>query len=128
MKPRFVELAKKAARCSTHQFRVGAVVTHRNQVISFGYNKPTKTHPKSRNRWGRIHAELDAILGVPLDVLRGANVYVVRLTRSGLLATSRPCVDCLAYLRDVGIRKMFFVDEKRIVREENVRGESHQYH
>lgn len=121
MKPRFVELAKRAARNSTHHnFRVGAVIVRKNQVLSFGHNKPTQTHPRSRNAWRRIHAELDAILGVPLEVLRGADAYIVRITHTGLLAMSRPCIDCVNLLREVGIRKMYYSNEKRVVQEENV--------
>ena len=120
MKPRFVELAKRAARHSQHSMRVGAVVARKNQVLSLGFNQPTKTHPKSRNEFARIHAELDAILGVPLDALRGTSVYVVRLTKTNLLASSHPCKDCMNLLREVGVRKVFFVDDKRAIQEESI--------
>ena len=126
MKPRFVELAKRAARYSEHQFRVGAVVVHKNRLVSFGHNQPLKSHPRSRNRWGRIHAELHAILGVPLEVLRGTSLYVVRLTRVGLLATSHPCLECMALIREVGIKRIYFVNDKRIVEEENVQSINNQ--
>lgn len=122
MKLRFVELAKRAARHSQYHMRVGAVITRKNQVLSLGFNKPSKTHPRSRSRWSRIHAELDAILGVPLDALRGSSVYVVRLTKAGLLAMSRPCSDCMVLLKEVGVRKVYYVDRGRVIREEAVHG------
>lgn len=120
MKPHFIKLAKKAASYSLHQFKVGAVIVRKNRLLSFGHNKPHRTHPRSKNAWNRIHAELDAILGVPLEELKGAEAYVVRITNTGLLAMSRPCEHCMALLKEVGIRKVYYTDNKRAVQVERV--------
>jgi len=116
MKPRFVNLAKRAARGSKLPFRVGAVIIHRNQVISLGTNK-AKTHPRSMTAFKAIHAELDAVLGVPLEELRGSTMYVIRITNSELIAMAKPCIHCMALLRQVGIRKIFYSTEKRQIEE-----------
>jgi deoxycytidylate deaminase len=120
IKPRFVRLAERAARCSTHNFRVGAVVVKRNQVLSIGFNQPGKTHPKAHTAWQRIHAELDAVLHLPHDETRGATMIVVRLTKTGLLAMSRPCGVCYALLRYAGFKSVAYSTAERVIVEERI--------
>lgn len=89
---------------STHRFRVGAVVYRGHKILGKGYNKPEKTHPKARTPFNRIHAEFDAILGIPKEKLKGASIYVHRWTRNGTYALAKPCVFCEAMLKAVGIK------------------------
>ena len=114
MNERFVDLAKRAAQYSKHRMRMGAVIVQKNRLVSFGANK-CSTHPRSTNAWRSVHAELDALLNVPPERLNGGTVYVVRLTRTGLLATSRPCMDCQALLSSVGVRYMYYVNNERTI-------------
>lgn len=114
MNERFVDLATRAARYSEHPMRMGAVIAQKNRLVSFGCNK-RRTHPKSPNAYKAIHAELDAVLNIDPERLEGATVYVVRLTRGGQFATSRPCTDCYKLLASLGIRHMFYVNSDRKV-------------
>jgi deoxycytidylate deaminase len=119
MNTRFVELAKRAALRSSHKYHVGAVLTRGNKVVSFGTNQP-KTHPQSYCFWKTIHAEADALLGVPLSESKGGTMFVVRITRTGLLATSRPCQACFAMLRDYGVKKVYYINDARELVHENI--------
>ena len=93
------------------KFRMGAVLIKRNKVLSVGFNNPLKTHPKSNNKWKTIHAELDVLLGVPKDDLKGASVYVVRINKKGLMRSSKPCVDCQVLLEHAKIKEVFFLND-----------------
>lgn len=125
--PRIVgplRLAIRAAQQSAVRFRMGAVLFHgASRIISYGYNKQ-KTHPRGvppRSKGGyppTIHAELDAVLGVDRDDMRNARLLVIRLTKSGLLATSRPCPGCIRLLEHCRISLIYYVDESRKIVEE----------
>ena len=119
MKPRFFELARRMTMYSCHtKHRIGAVLVQKNHVVSVGANRSTQTHPKSTNRWRSIHAELDAILGVPAWRLRGSTIYVVRVTKSGLLAHSKPCADCAAMLIAAKVHRFCYIGPTREFRSE----------
>lgn len=93
---------------SEHRFRVGAVVYRNGRLLGYGHNKPNKTHPKARTPFNRIHAEFDAILGIPKDKLKGASIYVHRLLRDHSGGLAKPCVHCEAMLRAVGIKDIWY--------------------
>lgn len=73
-----------------------------------------KTHPTmQRNNPDKtwtpgLHAEVHACLGVDLDLLQGATVYVARLRKDGRFGLAAPCEICTRFLRGVGIRSVFF--------------------
>jgi deoxycytidylate deaminase len=111
-----IELAIQQARKSTHtKARVGAVIFHKKTVLAAAYNKPFALSKRlapqfhSKLRVG-IHAEAAAILGARTD-LRGAEMLVVRIGRSGALRMSKPCPWCWAYCQYVGIKSVTFSDE-----------------
>jgi deoxycytidylate deaminase len=111
MKTRFFDLAKRAARQSNSRYLMGAVVVKGRYVVSWGCNK-SKTHPKSSNPWRTVHAELDAVIGVPDDRLRGSDLYIVRVTRSGQVSMSRPCAYCWSLLQAAGVKRVYYSDKK----------------
>lgn len=124
-----VRLAIRAAQRSDVRFRMGAVVFSRNRIISFGVNKG-KTHPNGILKQLRaiayptIHAELDALLGVDIDEflnVASVDIIVVRLTKSGMFATSRPCHGCLQLLQRYNIRNMYYIDKNRQLTRERCR-------
>lgn len=120
---RIIALAKREAEKSVHRrFRMGAIVFRHHNIAGSGFNKPNKTHPKSAQNFQTIHAELAAIL----DVARrwtstaDASMLVVRVTKSGLLATSRPCAYCYQLIREAKIRDLFFIGPNRLIEHEFV--------
>ena len=94
----------------------------RNQVLSIGFNRPHQTHPKAQTAWQRIHAELDALLHMTSDETRGATMIVVRLTKTGLLAMSRPCSVCYSMLQLAGFKSIVYSSAERTVVEEAING------
>ena len=112
MKLKFFDIARRLSKKSTYCHRLGAVVVKKNRIIGMGFNKPFKTHPKSGNRFKTVHAELDAILGIDAEELKGSTVYVYRETKDGLPANARCCKHCEEMLKLVGVKKICYTIDK----------------
>jgi deoxycytidylate deaminase len=109
---RMIGLAIKISGLSTHRCQMAAVIARGNRVVSIGVNK-NKSHPKqinphTGNQGASIHAELDAILGKPEEVLKGADIYIGRRLKDGSWGLARPCNQCWAILASVGIRNVVY--------------------
>lgn len=93
-------LAEKASRLNKgdRNFIFGAVAIRNDDVIVYAYNgspgEPTPEH----------HCE--ARLVRKLD--QGATVYLVRLTKDGQWANSKPCPDCMRALRRAKVKKVIY--------------------
>lgn len=100
-------LAKKMADSSTMNPKVGAVVVTGKHLFG-GYNK-NKTHTKYANPEihirKSIHAELDCLNRMPLE--EAEEIYVYRELH-GKPAMARPCNHCMSFLKEVGIRKIYY--------------------
>lgn len=109
---RYLRRAERAAMFSTHPVhKMGAVIIRNGNLIGGGWNK-NHSHPRSRSYAHTIHAELAAIIMAgwwhgTLD----ADLYVVRITKAGSMATSKPCSDCMDLIRDAGIKSVTYISE-----------------
>ncbi len=105
---KFQRLLKRLKTYSTHPVhQVSAIIAHRNQIISTGFNK-YKTNPHSKHPWKYLHAELDAILDNKFADLKGSTIYIYRETRDGVPAISKPCESCMNAIRLAGIKKICY--------------------
>lgn len=111
-----LNVALKLAQGSEHYSQcLGAVIARGHRIISVGWNK-SKTHPKQlpymkngKNVSTRtVHAELDAIIGVPADLLFGATIYVARALRVRGFGLAKPCAACRKAIEAAGIRRMVY--------------------
>lgn len=92
-------------------FILGAVLVRNNRVISQGFNNPFKTHSISAGtRSGSIHAEMDAVVGINRDHVRGSDIYVYRHAVRYGASISKPCIHCRMALMQAGIRRVFYID------------------
>ena len=94
-------------------YKHGAVLVRGNIVLNASHNKNAYTRFGERFRRrdkgdATHHAELGCILGLDRSITRGADVYVVRVGRSGNLLLSKPCDMCEAALRHVGVRRVYY--------------------
>ena len=105
MQTKYFRLAERIAIQSTHRVKIGAVLVKKGQVLSVGYNKVGKTHPKYR--WC-LHAELDVCLGIHRHDLTGASVYLFRHNRLGVVQLCRPCGTCQSVLKDLGVKSVCY--------------------
>lgn len=111
--PSFLALAVQEALKSDHYHRMGAIIFNKKSILSRGYNKSFRfahnLHPKYTRYPNSIHAEVDAILKARKS-LKGAEILVVRLGKRGELRLALPCVYCMSYLQDIGIKRVYYSD------------------
>ena len=115
----FIDSALRVAAKSTSEIQMGAVLTQGRKVISSGFNKMNQTHPRYRRirSLKNIHAELACILGIHKNDLKGCEVYVARVRKSGASALAAPCEACITLLREVGCKKVVFTISDGVIGE-----------
>ena len=126
----YFKVAKAIAELSDfHRVSVGCVAVYGHKIISSGCNS-SKTHPaqKKLNIYrfdvdtpATIHAEVSALL--PLISRKDINfsdvsLYVYREYKNGNPAISRPCPSCMALIRQLGIRKIYYSGDNSFINEE----------
>ena len=128
---RYIRMAKSIAQISeANRQKMGCVVEYKGHVINFSVNS-NKTHPlqKEYNKFRfdddstphSLHAEIAALAplrNADIDWNR-VNVYIFRIRKDtphhGGLA--RPCKSCMAYLKDLGIKNIYYSTEYGYVHE-----------
>lgn len=113
MKFKFFALGRKIALKSTYRHQLACVIVKKNKVLSTGFNKANKTHPKSAVPFNTVHAELAAILSAKSAEIRGADAYVYREYKTGLPAMAKPCIHCMELLRQVGVANVYFTTDAK---------------
>lgn len=109
--------------------KIGCCAVYKHKIISSGCNS-TKTNPtqKRLNAYrfdadtpATIHAELSCLL--PLinrkDIdFSDVALYIYREYKNNELALARPCASCMALIRELGIRKLFYTGDGSYINEE----------
>lgn len=114
MKLKYILLARKISKSSDYKFKIGAVLVKKNKILSFGYNKPHKTHPRSPHPYKTIHAELDCILNLKEKDIKNSEIYIYREHANGRLANAKPCSYCLSLLKSLSIKVIYFTNDNSI--------------
>lgn len=115
---RWFRWALAAAKQSEHGiYKMGAVIVNNGKLVAIGHNK-NKTHPDAKNYTTKIHAELDALIGwrIPNRSTFEGNMYVVRLTNGGAMATSKPCKDCMVLIKEADLSSVTYIDEYGMIK------------
>jgi len=133
----FREAMREAEKSDFPRFHVGCVVTYKGHVISAAHNSE-KTDPlqKEYNRYRHfkyqnhsevrhsLHAEIKALKSIPYPVReqvewKDVSVYTYRIC-PGLshgFGISRPCESCRKYIKDLGIRNIYYTTDDGYVYE-----------
>ena len=113
-KKRYLQLAKRIARQSTHDtHNHGCVLVKGGSVINASANKNNHCHfgrrfsAYERKGFSTLHAELGAILGLDRSLTHGSIAYVVRV-KNDVLRMSKPCPMCEQALRFCGVKKVIY--------------------
>jgi len=88
---------------------------YKRKVIAKGYNK-TKTNPnlvKFGFYGGVIHSECASMM----KAAKGDTLVVIRILKDGSLSCSKPCIHCLAYAKNFGIKTIVYSDWSGDLRE-----------
>lgn len=124
MKMKFFEKAKAASEMSDHaKYFLGSVVVYKNKIISVGWNttkgNPLQQRRNEKYRFGKddkdkgcLHAEMMALLHARpylknLDISK-VSIYVYRENRFGEMRMSRPCPACGSYIKELGIKDIYY--------------------
>lgn len=117
----YFDLARKMARISSFKKgRVGCVVVYRKSILAMGYSAE-KTHPMQEkynkyrfsNGLAKIHAEIMALNQIKYSNIDFSKVkvynYRIRLADGAdEIGMSRPCSSCMQFIKDLGIKKVFY--------------------
>lgn len=129
---RCFEYARHMAEMSNFpRARVGCVVAYKGNVLAAGWNS-NKTHPVQAhyNQYrklrtsdapspAQLHAETAALVqlrneDVPWDKV---DVFVYRLRRDRPHGMVRPCAACQRYMRDLGIKSIWYTGDDSYIHE-----------
>ena len=106
---KYLNRAMELARLSGQKHKHGAVIIKGGRVVSFGFNTqrnlPIDDLPSKHYTY---HAEHSAIKHAQDTDLKGAKIYVARLSRRNLPALSRPCDGCMARIVASGIKEVIY--------------------
>lgn len=113
---------------------IGCIAVYQAHIIGMGCNT-SKTHPRQKyyNRYRnpsymsngkclpKLHAEINCINSIyNLDIqFSKVKLYVHRVGKSQAFRLSRPCPSCMAAIRDLGIRDIFYTTNDRYVYEKS---------
>jgi tRNA(Arg) A34 adenosine deaminase TadA len=110
-----MDLAIKVAESSKSRKRVGALLLHKNKVITQGVNQDTKSHPfqaKLADMVGLsekiyLHAEISALVKCKSEV---DTIVVARLGghNGNELRNAKPCPICSLALEQAGIDHIYY--------------------
>lgn len=117
---KYFEKARQVATISDYnKTHIGCIAVYQGQVIGLGCNC-NKTHPvqKYYNRYRyqsdsmlpKLHAEihcLNQIRNLNINFLK-VKLYIYRIRRDQPFGLARPCPSCMAAIRDLGIRNIYY--------------------
>ena len=119
----YFDKAKNVATCSDfHKTHIGCIAVYQGHVVAVGYNT-NKTHPiqqyynqyRENNQIDgcftpKLHAEINC-----LNSIRHLNInfskvklYIYRIRHDQDYGMSRPCPSCMAAIKDLGIKHIYY--------------------
>ena len=117
---RYFFKARQVAKISDYKkIHIGCVAVYQGQVIGLGCNC-NKTHPiqhyynryrkQSDTMLPKLHAEISCINQIKhLDInFSKVKLYIYRIRKDQPFGLSRPCPSCMAAIKDLGIRDIYY--------------------
>ena len=111
-----------------HKTHVGCVAVYQGNIIGMGCNC-NKTHPvqkfynkyrkQSDSMLPKLHAEINCINSIRhLDInFPKVKLYIYRIRKDKTFGMSRPCPSCMAAIKDLGIREIYYTSNEGYVYE-----------
>lgn len=126
---RYFDKARQAALISDYsKTHIGCVAVYQGVIIGIGCNC-NKTHPTQKfyNKYRKpsdlmlpkLHAEISCINSIKhLDVnFSKVKLYIYRIRKDQPFGLSRPCPSCMAAIKDLGIRDIYYTSNDGYVHE-----------
>ena len=109
-----INTLKKNALNSSLHYKHSACILKNNKILSIGNNKYFK-NILIENEIVKlsIHAEIDALFKNSNKNVKGLDILIIRVgEKSCNLKNSRPCNSCIEKLKEKGIRKVYYSNDK----------------
>lgn len=105
--------------------KIGCVVSYKGALIAKGHNTDKTNTTQSRYNCLRYaesptryfaakgHAEILALIKIKyLDIdFSKVKIFVYRETKNGKLAMARPCPSCMGFIKELGIKKIYYTTD-----------------
>lgn len=127
---KFFDKARQVATISTFKRpHIGCVAVYQGQIIGVGFNC-NKTHPQQKyyNRYRiqsdsllpKLHAEISCLNQIKnLNInFQKVKLYIFRIRDDQPYGMGRPCPSCIAAIKDLGIREIYYTTDNGYVYEE----------
>lgn len=111
---KILELAQGFLRSSRTHF---SFVLQKNRIVSIGEEKRHKTHTLANElgyKYPTIHSELDALIKIPKDKRHNLVLVNTRVSPTGVLGMSKPCVYCMGWVMET-FDEIYFTNQNGIL-------------
>ena len=126
----FVKASQVAEISDFAKINIGCIAVYQGTIIGVGFNT-NKTHPmqKKYNRYRngenfipKLHAEINCLNSIRyLDInFSKVKLYIYRKRKSAKYGICRPCPSCLAAIKDLGIKHIYYTTDEGFVYERMV--------
>ncbi len=128
---KYFEKARQVSLISDFKkIHIGCIAVYQGHIIGIGCNT-NKTHPNQKryNQYRHIpddimvehktHAEISCLNSIKDMDIRWQKVrlYIFRSRKDRLYGMSRPCPACMAMIKDMGIRNIYYTSDSGYVYE-----------
>lgn len=110
---KFINILINTAYKSNLKFKHSAIIISGGKCVSVA-NNSDRTYIDGKI-YGGLHAE-HAVIRKCKKQLRGATLIVIRLSKTGLLSESMPCVQCKKIISDCGIKKIYYSNNNGFIK------------
>jgi deoxycytidylate deaminase len=109
-----IDILKKNALNSALYHKHSACILKNNKILTIGKNKYFKNMALDNEIIKlSIHAEIDVLYHHSTKNLKGLDILIIRISdKSYHLKNSRPCNSCIDKLKERGIRKVYYSNDK----------------
>lgn len=126
----FVKASQVAEISDFAKINIGCIAVYQGTIIGVGFNT-NKTHPmqKKYNRYRngenfipKLHAEINYLNSIRyLDInFSKVKLYIYRKRKSAKYGMCRPCPSCMAAIKDLGIKHVYYTTDEGFVYERMV--------
>ena len=129
----FKKASKIAEVSDFDKINIGCIAVYQGTIIGVGFNT-NKTHPiqKKYNRYRngedfipKLHAEINCLNSIRhLDInFTKVKLYIYRKRKTVKYGMCRPCPSCMAAIKDLGIKNIYYTTNDGYVYERiNIEG------
>lgn len=114
----FKKASKIAEVSDFDKINIGCIAVYQGTIIGVGFNT-NKTHPiqKKYNKYRngedfipKLHAEINCLNSIRhLDInFTKVKLYIYRKRKTAKYGMSRPCPSCMAAIKDLGIKNIYY--------------------